>query len=113
MFPILSKTSGGGSSKIVVMKLRIVPVEAGDRYVKYVTENGKVVHIDFLQGMCEDTFEALAKRDLTPNPIIDIYNRVVAQQEFLFTNVSQLKRIYKINHAIELYIMAYIVQELN
>ena len=113
MFPILSKTSGGGSSKIIVMKLRIVPVEGWDRYIKYVTENGKVVHIDFLQGMCDCTVQALAERDLTPNPIIDIYNRVLEQQEYLTANVSEMKRIYKINYAIELYIIAYIFQELN
>lgn len=95
------------------MKLVIVPIEEGDRYIKYVTENGKVVHIDFLQGICVSTFLELSERDLTPNPIIDIYNRVLEQQTYLTANVSEMKKIYKINYAIELYIMAYIFQELN
>ena len=95
------------------MKLVIVPIEEGDRYIKYVTENGKVVHIDCLQGICVSTFLELSERDLTPNPIIDIYNRVLEQQEYLTANVSEMKRIYKINYAIELYIIAYIFQELN
>jgi hypothetical protein len=93
------------------MKIIIEVLEDYDRVIKYRVENGKVVFIDFLQGTDEPTIADLMQRDFEKNPIIDIYNNLIGQEVFLSSKISEYKRKYKINHAIELYIIAYIFQE--
>jgi len=94
------------------MKIIIEVLEDYDRVIEYRIEKGIVVHIDFMQGAFDlYTIEDLRKKDFENNPIIDIYNNLIGQEKFLSSKVSEYKLKYKINHAIELYIIAYIIQE--
>jgi deoxyhypusine synthase len=95
------------------MKLVIEPLEEYDRYIKYVVKDGKVIYIDFLQGIGDDTFKELSELKLRTNLILEIYQTLIAQEKYLESGIKNFKLIHKINYAIELYCTAFIYQEIE
>ena len=93
------------------MKIIIKTIPSYDRVIKYVVEDNKIIYIDFLFGCDTETVDQLMKTDLKPNPIIDIYNRAIDQEQAIGLIGAKLK--WKIMHAIELYCDAYIHQILK
>ena len=81
-----------------------------DRYILILKENNIIIDIDFMQGDSQDSYEILDNKDRKTNIfLLEIFNRLQNNKKFM--NTKFCSEIEEINHAIELYVVAFIFSE--
>lgn len=77
-----------------------------DRYILITDEDGKVINVDFMQGVFKDSLDMLTENiDKVNVHILEIFNRLVADNTRMDKKATTLEVA---NEAIELYAEAFI-----
>ena len=79
-----------------------------DRYIKIVKEGNQITSISFMQGSDKTSFASVQTHNGCHH-LLEIYKRLTAQKQHLHKKFANEKEV--VEHAIELYVVAFILQE--
>ena len=92
--------------------IKIHEIQENDRYVLIAKEKGKVIDIDFYQGLTQDSIDKLSNKNKPVNThILEIFERLINNSEYKCFNTKFKDEIAMANYACELYVDAFITQE--